>query len=144
MFQPSIRVLLVEDNPADALLAQESFEESPYSVHLDLVENGEQAMQYLRQEDQYEEAPRPDIMLLDLNLPRKDGRQVLAEIKSDDSLRTIPVIIITSSHDQEDVIQSYHLHANCYITKPVNLKRLQKVIQHFEDFWFSIARLPTT
>jgi DNA-binding response OmpR family regulator len=137
-----IEILLVEDNPGDADLAREALEGSKFNNDLHVVDDGEKAMAFLRREGPYAAAPRPDLILLDLNLPRKDGRQVLAEIKSDDYLKRIPVVILTTSRAEEDVIKSYNLHANCFITKPIDLHQFLNVVKAIEDFWLSIVVLP--
>ena len=139
----SINILLVEDNLGDADLAREALENSKLHNTLEVVEDGEKAMAYLRREAPYAEATRPDLILLDLNLPKKDGRQVLAEIKADPSLRRIPVVILTTSKAEEDVLKTYDLHANCYITKPIDLKQFLHVVRSIEDFWLSIVVLPS-
>ncbi len=135
-------ILLVEDNPGDADLAKEALENSKFANTLYTVEDGVTAMAFLRNEDGYENMPKPDLILLDLNLPKKDGREVLAEIKTDDRLKTIPVVILTSSQAEEDILKSYELHANCYITKPLDLKQFFKVVQSIKNFWMSIVVLP--
>lgn len=137
-----INILLVEDNPGDADLAREALEDSKMNNHLDVVDDGVKAMAYLRREPPYAEAPRPDLILLDLNLPKKDGREVLAEIKSDDNLKRIPVVILTTSRAEEDVLKTYNLHANCYITKPIDLNQFMHVVRSIEEFWLSIVILP--
>lgn len=137
-----IEILLVEDNPADVRLAQEVLRESKLINRLRAVTDGEQAMAFLRRQGDYAEAVRPDLILLDLNLPGKDGRQVLAEIKADRDLRRIPVVIVTSSQAEEDILKSYDLHANCYVTKPVDLDRFVQVVKSIENFWVSIVKLP--
>jgi CheY-like chemotaxis protein len=137
-----IRVLLVEDNPGDVRLTIEAMREGRVLNSLSVAGDGEEAMAFLRKQPPHQDAPRPDLILLDLNLPRKDGREVLAEIKSDDSLRRIPVVILTTSRAEEDVLRSYDLHANCYITKPVDLDQFINVVKSINDFWFSIVRLP--
>jgi CheY-like chemotaxis protein len=137
-----VDILLVEDNPGDADLAREAIENSKMKNHLFVVEDGIKAMSFLRKTDGYEKMPRPDLILLDLNLPRKDGREVLAEIKDDDDLKCIPVVILTTSKADEDVIKSYNLHANCYITKPIDLNLFLQVVRSIEDFWLSIVVLP--
>ncbi|WP_320045251.1 response regulator [uncultured Desulfobacter sp.] len=135
-------ILLVEDNPGDAELAREALENSKFINQLHVAEDGVQAMDFLHRQGPYADAPRPDIILLDLNLPKKDGREVLAEIKSDEKLKTIPVVILTSSKADEDVIRSYKLHANCYITKPLNVARFFNVVNNIKEFWMSIVVLP--
>lgn len=137
-----IEILLVEDNPGDVDLTRESLESSKLNNLLHVVGNGEKAMAFLQCQGEYVKAPRPDLVLLDLNLPRKDGREVLAEIKSDEDLKRIPVVILTSSGDEEDIIKSYNLHANCYITKPIDINQFIKVVRSIEDFWFTIVKLP--
>ena len=137
-----VEILLVEDNPGDVDLARETLMSSKIKNNLHVVNDGEKAIQFLRKMPPYESSPRPDIILLDLNLPRKDGREVLAEIKQDGNLKRIPVVILTSSKADEDVIKSYNLHANCYISKPLDFKQFTKVVQSIEDFWLTIVRLP--
>jgi CheY-like chemotaxis protein len=128
--QPApIEVLLVEDDPGDVLLIQEAFEDNKLHNSLHVVSDGEQAIAYLRQEGEYEECPRPDLVLLDLNLPRKDGREVLAEVKADEQLRTIPIVVLTTSDAEEDVLRSYQLHANAYVSKPVDFQRFVSVVR---------------
>jgi CheY-like chemotaxis protein len=135
-------ILLVEDNPGDARLAAEAFKEGSVPTRLHVVQDGIEAMSFLRREGAYEAAPRPDLVLLDLNLPRKDGREVLAEIKEDLHLRRIPVIVLTTSQAETDVNRSYDLHANCYIVKPVDFDRFIDVVRGIEDFWCTLAKLP--
>ena len=137
-----IEILLVEDNPGDADLAREALEGSKFNNILNVVDDGEKAMEYLRRDGLYAEVSRPDLILLDLNIPKKDGRQVLAEIKEDDNLKRIPVVILTTSRAEEDVIKSYNLHCNCYITKPIDLNQFLSVVRSIEDFWLSIVVLP--
>ena len=137
-----IEILLVEDNQGDADLAREALEGSKFNNILNVVDDGEKAMAYLRRDGLYAKVSRPDLILLDLNIPKKDGRQVLAEIKSDDDLKRIPVIILTTSRAEEDVIKSYNLHCNCYITKPIDLNQFLNVVRSIEDFWLSIVVLP--
>jgi two-component system, chemotaxis family, response regulator Rcp1 len=137
-----IHVLLVEDNPADADLMRETIEHSKLHLNLATVKDGVEALQYLRGEGLYAKAPRPDLILLDLNLPRMNGRQVLASVKNDTDLRGIPVVILTSSGAEQDIIQSYDLGANCYVTKPVDLKAFQQIVQQVENFWFTVVKLP--
>jgi len=143
-FVNPIEILLVDDNPGDVDLARNALENSKIRNILHAVSNGEEAMAFLRCQGEYANASRPDLVLLDLNLPRKDGREVLAEIKSDDDLKRIPVVIMTSSRDEEDILKSYNLHANCYITKPMDLNQFIKVVKSIEDFWFTIVKLPPT
>ena len=137
-----IEVLLVEDNPGDAQLTRIALEDSKISVHLNVVEDGVEAMAFLRKQEKYVKAVHPDIVLLDLNLPRKDGREVLAEIKGDENLRRIPVVILTTSQAEEDILKAYNLCANCYITKPVDFDQFVKIVQSIENFWFAIVKLP--
>ncbi len=137
-----IDILLVEDNEGDARLAKEAMKDSKIRNTLHHVLDGEEAMAFLRKEGKYAASPRPDLVLLDLNLPKKDGRQVLAEIKNDQSLRRIPVVILTVSSAEEDILKTYNLHANCYITKPIDLDQFMKVVRSIEDFWLTIVKLP--
>ena len=137
-----IDILLVEDNPGDADLAREALENSKLHNDLSVVGDGVEAMGFLRRKGKYAQAPRPDLILLDLNLPKKDGREVLAEIKGDPDLKRIPVVILTMSKDEEDVLKSYNLHANCFITKPIDLTQFMKVVKSIEDFWLTIVKLP--
>jgi len=139
-----VEILLVEDNPGDVRLTQEALKESKICNHLSVVTDGVEAVEYLRREGRFAQAVRPDLILLDLNLPRKNGREVLAEIKEDQDLRRIPVVILTISQDEEDVFKAYDLHANCYVTKPLDLNRFLKVVQSIEDFWLTIVKLPPT
>jgi two-component system, chemotaxis family, response regulator Rcp1 len=138
----SIDILLVEDSEGDARLAKEAMKDCKIRNNLFHVVDGEEAMAFLRQQGRYAGAPCPDLVLLDLNLPRMDGRQVLGEIKSDEALKKIPVVILTVSSAEEDILKSYNLHANCYITKPIDLSQFMKVIHSIEDFWLSIVKLP--
>jgi CheY-like chemotaxis protein len=137
-----IQVLLVEDDPGDVLMTREAFED--YKVHnqLHVVNDGEQAMAFLRQEGEYADLPRPDLVLLDLNLPRMDGRQVLDAIKSDPELSSIPVVVLTTSEAEDDVLRSYSLHANAYVTKPVDFERFINVVRQIDDFFVTVVRLP--
>ena len=137
-----IDILLVEDNEGDARLAQEAMRDSKLRNVIHHVWNGEEAMAFLRREGRFAGAPRPGLILLDLNLPRKDGREVLAEIKADDGLKRIPVVVLTVSSAEEDILKSYNLHANCYVTKPLNLDQFMKVVHSIEDFWLAIVQLP--
>ncbi len=137
-----IEVLLVEDDPADVELTQECLKEAKVALNLNVVNDGARAMAYLRQEGEYAEAVRPDVILLDLNLPKKDGREVLAEIKSDERLKSTPVVVLTTSRAEEDIVKSYGLGANCYISKPVGLDQFARVVKSIEDFWFTIVKLP--
>lgn len=140
----AIDILLVEDNPGDIRLTQEALKESKMRNRLNIVYDGVEAMDFLRRKAPYENAPRPDIILLDLNLPRKDGRAVLEEIKADADLRRIPVVILTTSDDEHDILRSYDLHANCYITKPLDLNQFAAIVKTIENFWFQIVKLPPT
>lgn len=137
-----VEVLFVEDNPGDVRLTQEALKEGKVRTNLHIVGDGVEAMAFLRQEGKYADAPRPDIILLDLNLPRKNGREVLAEIKSDERLKRIPVVILTTSRAEEDILRTYNLHANCYVTKPVDLDQFMKVVQAIESFWLTLVKLP--
>jgi two-component system, chemotaxis family, response regulator Rcp1 len=141
LVQP-IEILLVEDNPADVRLTVEALKEEKIYNKINVVQDGVEAMSFLRKEGKYAKAGRPDLILLDLNLPKKDGREVLAEIKGDDRLKTIPVVVLTVSKSEEDILKSYHLHANCYITKPVDLKQFMKVAKSVQEFWLTIVKLP--
>ncbi|MCG8919063.1 response regulator [Actinokineospora sp. PR83] len=137
-----IDVLLVEDDDGDVLMTREAFEHYKIRNQLHVVRDGEQAVQFLRREGQYEGAPRPDLILLDLNLPRFDGRQVLAEIKADAALRLIPVVVLTTSEAEEDILRSYELHANAYVTKPVDFDRFIEVIRKIDEFFVTVVKLP--
>lgn len=137
-----IEILLVEDSPGDVRLTLESLKDSKVRNRVSVVDNGEEALAFLRGHNGYSQAPRPDLILLDLNLPKKDGRQVLHEIKADPELKRIPVVILTTSRAEEDILKTYSLHANCYISKPVNLDQFIHVVRSIEDFWLSIVKLP--
>jgi len=137
-----INILLVEDNPGDARLTVEALREGKVRNELWVVGDGVEAMAFLRRENNHNGAPRPDLILLDLNLPRKDGRQVLEEIKQDPDLRRIPVLILTTSRAEKDILASYNLHANCYIAKPVDLDEFMEVVKGIQDFWLTIVKLP--
>lgn len=137
-----IRILLVEDNPGDVRLTREAFKEGKVLNKLRVAKDGVEAMAFLRREGEYADAPRPDLILLDLNLPKKDGREVLADIKAHDDLRRIPVVILTTSKDEEDVLKTYDLHANCFITKPVDLQQFIDVVKSIEQFWLTVVKLP--
>ncbi len=137
-----VEILLVEDNPGDARLAREGLGECKIHNNLHVVEDGVKAMAFLRRQGQYAKSPRPDLILLDLNLPRKDGREVLREVKEDESLRMIPIVVLTTSKAEEDIVKSYSLHANCYVTKPLALQQFLEVVHSIEDFWFTIVKLP--
>ncbi|HAE12982.1 MAG: response regulator [Chitinophagales bacterium] len=138
-----MNILLVEDNPGDIRLTQEAFKEGTIPKTLHVVKDGVEAMEFLRQRGKYAEAPMPDIILLDLNLPRKDGREVLADIKADEHLRFIPVIILTTSDSEQDISRAYSLYANCFVTKPVDLEQFIFIIRQIEIFWFQVTKLPT-
>jgi CheY-like chemotaxis protein len=138
-----IEILLVEDNPGDVRLTREIFKAARIRNIIHTVEDGVEAMEYLRNQGKYADEARPDLILLDLNLPRKDGREVLAEIKSDDELKRIPIVVLTISKAEEDILKTYSLHANCYITKPVDLDQFIKVVASIEDFWLSVVKLPS-
>jgi chemotaxis family two-component system response regulator Rcp1 len=137
-----IELLLVEDNPGDVRLTREALREGRVRNHLHVAADGVEALAYLRREGQYAQAPQPDLILLDLNLPKKSGPEVLAEIKADPVLKRIPVVILTVSKAEEDVLKSYNLHANCYITKPVDLDQFLEVVKSIEDFWLTVVVLP--
>jgi CheY-like chemotaxis protein len=137
-----IELLLVEDSEPDVRLTKEAFREAKVKNRLWVVDDGVEALDFLHRRGSYADVPRPDLILLDLNLPRKDGRQVLKEIKSDDSLKRIPVVVLTTSKSEEDVLRAYDLHANCYITKPVDFNRFMEVVKSVEDFWLTVVRLP--
>ncbi len=137
-----IEILLVEDNAGDARLATEALKDAKVRNELHWVRDGVQAMQFLRGQGEYAHASRPDLILLDLNLPKKDGREVLADIKSDEDLRRIPVVVLTISADEQDILTSYDTHANCYIIKPLDLDRFVRVVASIEDFWLQIVKLP--
>ncbi len=138
-----VNILLIEDNPGDVRLAQEAFKECNLEVHLDVVMDGLEALHFLHKRGPYEDCNRPDLILLDLNLPKKDGREVLSEIKQDPMLRCIPVVILTTSNSEQDVMHSYNLHVNCYINKPVDYDRFFDIIKRIEEFWLNTAILPT-
>lgn len=138
----SIEVLLVEDSPGDARLTQEAFREANSRTNLHVASDGVEAMAFLRQEGNYAHAPRPDFILLDLNLPKMDGREVLAHIKSDESLKTIPTIILTTSNAEADIVRSYQLQANCYLTKPVQLDDFEALVKSINEFWLTKVKLP--
>ena len=137
-----IDILLVEDNAADVRLTQEVLTDSKVTNNLSVANDGAEALLRLRQQGKFKGTPRPDLILLDLNLPVKDGREVLAQIKNDPELKAIPVVILTTSKAEEDIVRTYNLHANCYITKPVDLEQFVTVVNYIEDFWLAIVRLP--
>lgn len=137
-----IEILLVEDNPGDVRLTREAFKEGKVLNNLNVVEDGAEAMAFLRQQGKYADVPRPDLILLDLNLPKKDGREVLPEIKEDTNLKRIPVVVLTTSKAEQDILKTYNLHANCYVTKPVDLEQFISVVRFVQHFWLSIVKLP--
>jgi CheY-like chemotaxis protein len=135
-------VLLVEDNPGDVMLTTEALEEAKLHINMSVVSDGVDALAFLYRRGPYAEAPRPDLMLLDLNMPRKDGREVLAEIKADPDLRGIPVVVLTTSRAEQDIVRTYNLHANAYVTKPVDLEQFIAIVHTINQFWFTIVTLP--
>jgi two-component system, chemotaxis family, response regulator Rcp1 len=137
-----VEILLVEDNAGDVRLAREGLRECKLLNNLSVASDGVKALAFLRREGEHAQAPRPDLIMLDLNLPRKDGREVLREIKEDEELRRIPVVVLTTSKAEEDILKSYSLHANCYVTKPLAIEQFIKVVQAIEAFWFTIVKLP--
>ena len=137
-----IEILLVEDNPGDARLAREALAGSKLKLQIHEVNDGEAAIAFIQRKCPYHDMPRPDLILLDLNLPKKDGREVLTEIKSCPEFQHIPVVVLTSSKAEEDILRAYKLHANCYITKPIDLQQLQRVVTQIQEFWFTIVKLP--
>ena len=138
-----VEILLVEDNPGDVRLTKEALKEGKVYSNLHWAKDGVEALEFLRKQSKFADSPRPDIILLDLNLPKKDGREVLAEIKNDDDLKSIPVVILTTSKAEEDVLRSYELHANCYVTKPVDLEKFIVVVQSIDKFWLTVVTLPS-
>ncbi len=138
-----IEILMIEDNPGDVRLTLEALKDTKIWNNLSVVQDGAEVLAFLRREGRYVNAPRPDLILLDLNLPKRDGRDILAAIKADPDLKHIPVVVLTSSQAEEDVLRTYDLHANCYITKPVDLDQFIKVIKSIETFWLTIVRLPS-
>jgi CheY-like chemotaxis protein len=137
-----VEILLVEDNPGDVRLTKEALKEGKVYSNLHWAKDGVEALEFLRRQGKFADVPRPDIILLDLNLPKKDGREVLSEIKNDDDLKRIPVVILTTSKAEEDVLRSYQLHANCYVTKPVDLDKFIVVVQSIDKFWLTVVTLP--
>lgn len=137
-----VEILLVEDSPGDVRLTREAFKEGKLANNLHVVKDGEAAVAFLRRQGDYKDAVRPDLILLDLNLPKKDGREVLADIKADEHLKRIPVVILTTSKAEQDVLRAYDLHANCYVTKPVDLEQFLLVVKMIEEFWLQIVKLP--
>lgn len=142
MNEREIEILLVEDNPGDARLTTEALKEAKVRNRLRHLADGVEALAFLRRQGKYAKALRPDLILLDLNLPRKDGREVLAEIKTDDELKRIPVVVLTTSQAEEDILRAYNLNANCYVSKPVDLDQFIKVVKTINDFWLTIVKLP--
>ena len=138
-----VEILLVEDNPGDVRLTREALREGKVRNNLNVAPDGVEALAYLRRQGRYADATRPDLILLDLNLPKMDGREVLEAVKADASLRNIPIVILTSSQAEQDIVRAYDLHANCYVTKPVDLDQFIHVVKSIEDFWFSIVKLPS-
>ncbi len=139
-----IDILLAEDSPGDVRLTKEALKEAKIHNRLHVANDGVEALAFLRKEGPYADAPTPDLILLDLNMPRKDGREVLGEVKTDDDLKRIPVVILTTSEAEQDIVKTYDLHANCYITKPVDLDQFMEVVRKIEDFWLCVVKLPTT
>ena len=139
-----IEILLVEDDPGDVLMTTEALADSKIANRLHVVNNGEEALAFLRQEGQYETSPRPDLVLLDLNLPRMDGREVLEIVKNDAALRRIPIVVLTTSDAEEDVVRSYDLHANAYVTKPVDFEQFVGVVRQIDDFYITVVKLPSS
>ncbi len=142
VIEKTINILLVEDNPADVRLTQEAFKETTIKNHLHVVRDGAEALAFLAQTGRFSDSPRPDMILLDLNLPKKDGREILAVIKKTPEYKQIPVVILTTSKEQEDITHTYEHHANCYITKPADLDEFLKVVKNIETFWLSVVQLP--
>ena len=138
----AVEILLVEDNAGDVRLTIEALKDAKVLNKLSVAQDGVEALAYLHKEGKYEAAPRPDLILLDLNLPKKDGREVLAEIKNDENLKRIPVVVLTTSQAEQDIIRTYNLHANCFITKPVDLDQFLTVVKSIEDFWLTLVKLP--
>lgn len=138
-----VEILLVEDNPGDVVLTEEAFSDGKISNNLHVVNDGEQALAYLNKEDGYEGAIRPDLILLDLNLPKVDGREVLDYVKQHETLRAIPIVILTSSEAERDIVKTYNLHANSYIVKPIGLEQFVRIVNAIESFWFSVVTLPS-
>ena len=139
---PQFEILLIEDNPGDVSLTREAFRENNINHRLSIAKDGEEALQFLHREGQFAEAPRPDLILLDLNLPKRDGCEVLEDLKNDPILRRIPVVVLTTSDAEQDVDRAYKLHANCYLTKPIHMSEFLRKIQSLESFWLTVARLP--
>jgi len=139
-----IEVLLIEDSPGDVRLTKEALKEGKILNNLHVVNDGFEAMDFLKREGEYQNSPTPDLILLDLNMPKKDGREVLSEIKVDNNLKMIPVVVLTTSSAEEDILKSYNLHANCYITKPVDFDQFINVVKSINDFWLNIVKLPSS
>ena len=137
-----VEILMVEDNPGDVRLTQEALKDVKFLINLDVTNDGVEAMAFLRRKGKYADKPRPDLILLDLNLPKKNGREVLKEIKEDLDLRRIPVVVLTASDSEQDIIKTYNLHANCYITKPVGLNDFITIVKSIENFWLTVVKLP--
>src|SRR6056297_3687466 len=137
-----VEILLAEDNPGDVMLTKKALEEGKLANNLHVATDGVDALQFLRQEGEYDDTPRPDLILLDLNMPRKDGEEVLEELKDDEDLRRIPVVVLTSSAAEEDIVRSYDLHANAYLTKPVDFDGFLDVVGRIEDFWLTVVKMP--
>jgi CheY-like chemotaxis protein len=144
MINHETKILLIDDNPGDVRFTQEALRESKFTDQIDVISNGVEALAFLRREGQYKDAAHPDLILLDLNLPRKGGLEVLAEIKADNALKLIPVVILTSSQAEQDIVQSYDLYANAYVTKPVSFEQFIAVIKSIKGFWIEIVQLPPT
>jgi len=138
----AVEILLVEDSPGDVRLTVEALTEAKVANHLSIASDGVEAMEFLKRQGPFRSSPRPDLILLDLNLPRKDGREVLKEIKADKDLRRIPIVVLTTSRAEEDVLKAYDLHANCYITKPVDFVQFMEAVKSIEDFWLTVVKLP--
>ncbi len=143
MIEKPIEILLVEDNAADVRLTEEALKEGKVRNHLHVARDGMEALEFLHRQGRFKDATRPDLILLDLNLPRRDGREVLADIKNDPELKMIPVVVLTTSSAEADILKSYKLHANCYITKPVDLEQFVNVVKSIDDFWLTVVRLPS-
>jgi len=143
MIGKPVEILLVEDNPGDVRLTQEAINDGKVRNNMHVAEDGVEAVAFLRRAGKYADAPRPDLILLDVNLPKKDGREVLAEIKTDEDLKRIPVVVLTTSKAEQDIFRAYDQHANCYITKPVDLDQFITIVKGIEDFWFTIVKLPS-
>lgn len=142
-YERDLEILLVEDNPGDVRLTQEALKDSPTPSHLNVARDGEEALSILRREGRYAGVPRPDLIVLDLNLPKKDGREVLSEVKADPSLRRIPVAILTTSNAEQDIVRAYDLHANCYVIKPVGLEDYIQAVRSIQSFWSYVVKLPS-